>query len=137
MAETTVRPVDTFPTAAAAQAYLDELAAELEKRGLHVKVRTPALTAKNPAVVGTDAHGASLSPGLGQEVRLLELEDLGWTWCWVWPGMRPGERGEPEPPPEIKPMCPAGDVEFAADRICKVVRLRDNPPEDDAPDGSG
>ena len=111
--------------AARAQVYLDQLAAELEGRGLMVAARLPALSVRNPAVAGTGPRGALLSPGMRQQVLLRDYEELGLTWCWVWPGLRPAERDAPTPPPEVEPMCPAEEIERAADLITNVVRLRD------------
>jgi hypothetical protein len=119
-----------------AKTHVDRLVCELEKRGLEVAARPPVLAVKNPRVAGTDAHGRLMSPGMTQEVLLLDDEDRGLTWCWVWPGMRSGERGVPDPPPQIEALCPAGDIQFATDRIVKVVRLRDpeDSPSDDTAD---
>jgi hypothetical protein len=118
--------LDAMTSLEEAQVYVDRLVAELRDRGLQVKTRMLGLAVKNPAVTGTDAHGSLMSPGMTQEVLLLDRAKLGLTWWWVWPGMRSGERGEPEPPSQIEALCPGGDVGFAADRITKVVRLRDN-----------
>lgn len=126
-------------TTTAARAHVDRLVGELENRGLQVTARPPVLAVKNPAVAGTDARGRLMSPGMTQQILLLDDEHRGLTWCWVWPGMRSGERGAPDSPPQIEAMCPAGEIEFAADRIVKVVRLRDpaDSSVDDAADGSG
>jgi hypothetical protein len=116
---------DTTTTAATAQAYMDQLVAELEDRGLQVTAGLLAMAVKNPAVAGTDPRGSLISPGMTQEVLLLDRENLGLTWWWVWPGMRSGERGAPVPLSQIEVMCPADDIELAAKRILNVVRLRD------------
>jgi hypothetical protein len=110
-AQTTVKP------------YVDEITSELEKRGLRVTVRLPTLTVRNPAAAGTDARGIMMSPGMTQDVRILDTEGRGPGWYWVWPGLRPGERGVPEPQPDIEFMCAADDIEFAAERISNVVRV--------------
>lgn len=130
--------LDAVITAEMAQGYVDQLVAELGDRGLQVTARVLGLAIKNPAVAGTDAAGRSMSPGMAQEVLLLDRPKLGLSWWWVWPGMDSGERGAPEPPSQIEALCPAGDIEFAADRIVKVVRLRDREdlPEDDPPHGT-
>jgi hypothetical protein len=114
-----------MPDSRDAQAYLDQLVAELESRGLHVAARLPALAVRNPAVAGTDPRGARLSPGMTQQILIRDYEGRGLTWCWVWPGPESGERGAPTPEPEIEAMCPASEIELAADRIVNVVRLRD------------
>jgi hypothetical protein len=104
--------------------YVDELTTELEKLGLQVTVRLPTLTVRNPAAGGTDALGIMMSPGMTQDVRILDTEGRGLGWYWIWPGLRPGERGVPDPQPDIEFMCAADDIEFAAERISKVVRVR-------------
>jgi hypothetical protein len=114
--------------AARAQAYLDRLAAELEARGLKVAAKLPALTATNPGAAGRDAQGKAMSPGLKQSVLIREYEGAGLTWCWVFEALRSAERGVPTAPPEVEPMCPAGEITRAADLIANVIRLRDTEP---------
>lgn len=106
------------------KAYVDGIVAELEKLGLQVAVRLPALKVRNPAVVGTDIRGAMMSPGMTQDIMILDRDGRGLGWYWVWPGMRPGERDAPEPQPELVFMCAADEIKFAASRIGKVVRVR-------------
>jgi hypothetical protein len=116
-----------------AKSYLDRLQKALSERGLEVgghgletDVRTPALVAKNPAVIGTDVRGTLLSPGLTQKVELRELAGHGaWWWCWVWAAPKPAERGAPIPAPEYEPLCVADDIEQAARRITTVLGVRD------------
>lgn len=82
--------------------------------------------AKNPAVIGTDARGTLLSPGLAQKVELRELEGRGvWWWWWVWAAPKPAERGAPIPAPEYEPLCAAGHIAEAARRITTVLGVRD------------
>lgn len=101
---------------AIAQGYVDRLVAELERRGLRAAGKRPALTVKDPALTGVDRRG--------QQVLIRNLPGKGFTWCWVWPGLRPATLFETVPPHEIEPMCPASDIERAADLITNVVRLR-------------
>lgn len=108
-----------------AQAYLDQLVAELENRGLEVAAKFPVLAVRNPAASGEDPQGRAMSPGLGQRVLIRDEEGRGLTWCWEWPGMRPAERGAATPEPEVEPMCPAENIDQAANRITNVVRLRE------------
>jgi hypothetical protein len=122
------------------QTYRDRLTTALADRGLVVKVlqrereghgapagkQALALVVTNPGVTGIDAVGRAMNPGLGQQIVLEEWPERGLCWCWVWPAWRPAERGMPVPEPEIEPICPADDVDFAAARIANVVRLRDN-----------
>ena len=108
-------------TEAAIKPYVDGLVAELEKLGLQVTMRLPTLKVRNPAVAGTDALGILISPGMTQEVRILDQDGRGFGWYWIWPGLRPGERGAPEPEPEIDFLCGADEITFAAGRIGKVV----------------
>jgi hypothetical protein len=112
-------------TTADAQAYMGQLTAALKDRGLQVAAKLPALTVRNPAVSGSDPQGRALSPGLTQGVLIRNYKGRGLTWCWVWPGMPPAERDAPLPSPEIEPMCPAEQIERAADLINNVVRLRE------------
>lgn len=121
------------------QMYCDRLTTALVDRGLVVKAlqrerdshgapagkQMLALAITNPGVGGIDAAGRAMSPGLGQQIVLEERPERGLCWCWVWPAWRPAERGTPTPEPEIEPICPADDVDFAAARIANVVRLRE------------
>ena len=100
-----------------AQRHMDQLVAKLTECGLRVAARLPALTIKNPAVSSQDPHG--------QQVVIRNYEGSGLTWCWVWPASRAAMFGEPTPPPEVEPMCPAEEVDHAARLIVNVVRLRD------------
>jgi hypothetical protein len=102
-----------------AQAYMDQLVAELKSRDLRVAAKLPALSVRNPAVPGKD---------MVQQLLLRDYADEGPTWCWVWPSMPSGERGAPTPPPTIEDLCPAADIAFAADRIAKVLALGDAEP---------
>jgi hypothetical protein len=105
------------------QTYLDRLQKALWERGLEVGVRTPALVAKNPSVVGTDAQGSLLCPGLAQKVELRELAGQDLWWCWVWAAPKPAERGAPTPAPEYQPLSPADDIEQATAKIVNVLRI--------------
>jgi hypothetical protein len=100
---------------AIAKGYVDRLVDELRRRGLRVAAKLPALTVMNPALSGVDSKG--------QQVLIRHCEGRGLMWYWVWPGLRPALRGEPMPKPEVEPMCPAEEIQTAADRITKVVRL--------------
>src|SRR5262245_11887497 len=53
-----------------AQAYMHQLVAELEARGLQVAAKLPTLTVRNPAVSGEDPQGRAMSPGLAQGVLI-------------------------------------------------------------------
>jgi hypothetical protein len=127
------------PPAPSAQMYCDRLTTALEDRGLVVKAlqcereghgaparkQVLALVVTNPGVGGIDAAGRAMSPGMGQQIVLEERPERGLCWSWVWPAWRPAERGTPTPEPEIEPICPADDIDFAAARIANVVRLRE------------
>lgn len=102
---------------ACAQAYMDQLVAELRRRELLVAAKLPVLTVKDPAVSSQDPDG--------QQALIRNHEGHGLTWCWVWPSLQPAERGALTPPPEVEPMCPADETIRAADLITNVVRLRD------------
>jgi hypothetical protein len=112
-----------------AQRYVELLAAALGARGLEVAGKLPALTVRNPAVAGQDPYGKAMTPGLSQDILLHLDESRGWTWCWVWPAFRSAERDVPTPDPEVEPICPAADIDFAADRIAGVVRLAGDLPD--------
>lgn len=121
----TDRTGESNPDAVAeAEAYKKRVTAELTSRGLKVTERAATLVVTNPGVGGTGALGRAMSPGLGQEIALRERPGLGLWWWWVWPGVRPGERGVPQPPPEYEPICPGEETGFVADRVTNVVRLR-------------
>jgi hypothetical protein len=107
---------------ALSQTYLDRLQKALNERGLETDICAPALVAKNPAVIGTDARGSLLSPGLAQKVELRELEGHGVWWCWIWAAPKPAERGAPTPAPEYQPLSPADHIEQAAAKIVNVLR---------------
>lgn len=97
---------------------LGALAAALERRGLTARVGAGALVAGNPAVSHTeDPRGRTMNPGLFQHVVLAGTEDGTpyWHWCWAGP--------QRDSPLEMEPMCPAEEVEHAADLIAKVLRL--------------
>jgi hypothetical protein len=112
-----------------AQTYVDRLVAELRERGLRVSVKLPDVTVKDPGLSGQDRHG--------QQIRIQEEKGgAGLTWWWVWPAPRPALRGEPTPPPELEPLCPAENIDTAADRITKVVRLS-APERLNSPAGAG
>lgn len=98
------------------QAYVDRLVSELRERGLLASVELPSVTVKDPGLSGQDPQG--------QQVCIQEREGAGLTWWWVWPALRPALCGEPTPPPDLEPLCPAEGIDTAADRITKVVRLR-------------
>jgi hypothetical protein len=108
-----------------AKSYLERLQKALGEHGLQAGISTPALVARNPAVVAMDARGSLLCPGLAQKVELCELEGSGLWWCWVWAAPKPAERGAPTPAPEYQPLCVAGDIEQAVRRITTVLGVRD------------
>lgn len=111
------------------ETYADRLVFELRERGLRASVELPNVTVKDPGLSGQDPQG--------QQVRIQEKEGAGLIWWWVWPALRPALRGEPTPPPELEPLCPAEAIDTAAELITKVVRLRApeclNSPDDAEP----
>ncbi|PKK12521.1 hypothetical protein [Thermomonospora sp. CIF 1] len=96
------------------------LVSALEARGLVGAVyRGGVVRVLNPAGEpdGGDPCGL-MSPGLRQEVRCLRNPDDGalwWYWAWAGPTR--------QSPPDLEPLCPAADVETAADRIAKVLAV--------------
>jgi hypothetical protein len=90
----------------------------LEIRDLIAEASRNSLLVRNPAGSPDENEplGQLLSPGMRQEVICLPLDDDGdlwWFWCWMGP--------EPRSAPELERMCPAVDVELAADRIASVI----------------
>jgi hypothetical protein len=84
------------------EAYVDGPIPELEKLGLQVTVRLPALKVRSPAVAGTDPRGTMLSSSATRDIPLLDRDGHGLGRYWVGPGMRPGERdGAPRSQEEV------------------------------------
>jgi hypothetical protein len=93
------------------------LASALIQRGLHVTVgRDATVEARHPGVAGSTVVGRALCPGLRQTVALRPHEGALW-WQWVWSG--PAR----DAPPELEPLCPAVEIERAAERIAVVLAL--------------
>ncbi|GAB3977717.1 hypothetical protein GCM10029978_068260 [Actinoallomurus acanthiterrae] len=90
---------------------IDLLSAALLARDLRVKVDDDLVTATNP-------------DGPSQSVRLCETPGGGLMWCWGWAGVRPADHAPRMPVPGVDPICPAGEIGQAADRIAKVVSSR-------------
>lgn len=98
---------------------LEELAAALKSRGLTVRVGTSALMAWNPAASATDdPRGQAMNPGLSQYVAIAPDDgSLSWYWCWTGPTR--------DAPLETEYMCPADEIDRAADLIARVLRVED------------
>jgi hypothetical protein len=95
------------------------LVAELERRGLVAKAREHGVVwARNPAgdPNADDRRGQTLSPRLQQEVVCRPLGGSLW-WLWAWSGV---ERNSPA---DLEPLCPAWQVETAAERISHVLAV--------------
>lgn len=108
--------------------HLETLRDALFKEGYDVEIAYPRLTARNHAVKGETEAGRLLSSGLSQAV-IIEVRD-GVPWfSWVWPPAPRSGRGEPSARPEYEPLCPAAEVTNAAARICKVIAVREEPPD--------
>jgi hypothetical protein len=93
--------------------------AALERRGLVGRVlERGAVLARNPAgdPVPDDPRAQALSPRLQQEVVCRLLGGSPW-WLWAWSGT---ERNSPA---DLEPLCPAAEVEHAAERIAHVLAV--------------
>lgn len=68
--------------------------------------------------------GKALNPGLSQTVECSTAEADGrlWWW-WLWSGPTR------DAPPELEPLCPADEIDLAADRIARVLAERGNDSE--------
>ncbi|WP_146778722.1 hypothetical protein [Actinomadura craniellae] len=60
-----------------------------------------------------------MSPGLRQDIACLRRDDAGGAlwWHWVWSGPTR------DAPGELEPLCPADEIETAAERITRVLAL--------------
>lgn len=99
---------------------LDALTAMLTMRGLQVRrQREDSLVVRNPAggPDGSDHRGRLLSPGLRQEVACRPDGSGRLWWFWVWSGATRTS------PPEYEPLCPAEQIERAADRVARVLAV--------------
>jgi len=99
------------------------LAEVLTARGFTVSVRASTgdvLSARNRAADARTGNplGVVLSPGLVQTVACRPHADGGLWWHWVWL-----ERENDAP--EYEPLCPAAEVETAAERIGRVLAVGD------------
>jgi hypothetical protein len=103
----------------AIRTHLDELAAALRSRGLAVRVGTSALMAWNPAASATDdPRGQAMNPGLSQYVAIApDGGSLNWYWCWT--------GSTRDAPLETEYMCPAEEIERAADLVARVLHVED------------
>ncbi|TMR25379.1 hypothetical protein [Actinomadura geliboluensis] len=107
------------------------LAAALRERGLAATVRRHwVVGAFNPAgepgsADHDDGHGAgagdeggqAFGPGLRQEVRCTERPEGALWWFWVW---WDGPAGSG---PDLEPLCPADEIETAAQRTAAVLTV--------------
>lgn len=104
------------------------LAAALQEHGLAATVRRQGVVrASNPAEgpgtgrAADDCAGdkceRTFGPGLRQEVQCAERPGgaLWWHWVW-WDG--PAGSG-----PDLEPLCPAGEIQTAAERITAVLTV--------------
>ena len=60
-----------------------------------------------------------MAPGLRQDVECRLNGGVPW-WFWAWSG------ANRDSPPDLEPLCPADQIEAAADRIARVLALRDD-----------
>ncbi|TDC86760.1 hypothetical protein [Actinomadura sp. 7K507] len=104
------------------------LAAALQERGLAATVRRQGVVgAFNPEGASGVGGGAGdcagdecrqgFGPGLRQEVRCAERPGGALWWFWVW---WDGPAGSG---PDLEPLCPAGEIQTAAERIAAVLAV--------------
>jgi hypothetical protein len=108
------------PTARAVGAYLQNLARALAACGLMVSVNERArfVFAKNEAAsAGENPLGRAMDHGLCQIVVLSTRADHSLHWFWQWSG------ATRDAPPEYEYLCPAEDIDEAAERIYTVLRV--------------
>jgi hypothetical protein len=104
------------------------LVGALERRWLIARVRDQgAVWVRNPAgdPDSDNPRSKALSPRLQQEVVCRLLDGSPW-WLWAWSGS--GRNS----PADLEPLCPAADVDTAADRIAHVLAV----PFGDGADGA-
>lgn len=106
-------------------AELDErrqaLSAALSARGLEVRIlANGTVRVRNmggePGLDG-DPVGQVMAPGLRQDVECAPHNDGAVWWFWAWSG------AERDSPPELEPICPAGEIDKAAERIARVLAV--------------
>ncbi|MEV0403287.1 hypothetical protein [Actinoallomurus sp. NPDC050550] len=73
----------------------------------------------NPAASATgDPRGQAMNPGLSQYVAIASDDgSLNWYWCWTGPAR--------DAPLESEYMCPAEEIDRAADLIARVLHVED------------
>ncbi|RSN59572.1 hypothetical protein [Actinomadura sp. WAC 06369] len=99
------------------------LAKEVQARDLEVvAVRPGSVRVRNPAGEPDkdDPQGQAFSPGLRQEVVCRDRGGVLWWW-WVWSGPTRDSCAE------LEPLCPVADVATAADRLARVLAVREAP----------
>ncbi|GAA3219985.1 hypothetical protein [Actinocorallia longicatena] len=99
------------------------LEARLRAFGLAVAVGESSLIARNiRESEGATAAGRAMNPGLRQEVTCQpDAAGVPW-WFWVWQGPTR------DAPGELEPLCPAANLEWAAERITRVLAMPEGPP---------
>ena len=105
--------------------FIEALSRALVARKLEVHTQAGArVRAKNAATAGSGPAGEALNPGLSQTVECSTAEADGrlWWW-WLWSGPTR------DAPPELEPLCPADEIDLAADRIARVLAERRNDSE--------
>lgn len=115
----------TTPQATDIRDHLLRLSAALVSRGFKTKVdeHRPLIVAKNPAVMPEDDPIArALAPGLAQTVALGTMNGTP-GWYWQWSGETRGAS------PEYQLLAPLDEIDGAAEKIARVLRLVDDDPE--------
>lgn len=104
------------------------LITQLRTHGLVAELGHQATRAHNGATEpGASESGArptdrATGPRLGQEVLCARREDGSLWWFWVWAG--PSRHS----PPELEPLCPIEQVDYAATKITTVLSVPARPP---------
>jgi hypothetical protein len=106
--------------------YVNALGEELMRRGFAVITRAGhMISARNRAADPPpgDARARLMSRGLIQPVVCGPREgDQELWWFWVWSGPTR------DAPPEYEALCPAAEIDTAAEKIARVLAVRDEAP---------
>src|SRR5690349_9912978 len=103
-------------------AYGSALVAALTDRGLSAQqLPNGVVRARNAAAEPglCDPRRQMMAPGLRQDVECHLSGGAPW-WFLAWSGM------DRDSPPDLEPLCPADRIDAAADRIVRVLALRDD-----------
>lgn len=103
---------------------VNALVAALGERGLAAEAVGASMVRAANRAADPPPGAPGIGPGLWQTVTCRPGEDGRLAWWWMWAGPTR------DAPPEYELLGPADDVRTAADRIARVLRLRDDAPAD-------